>query len=121
MAFFDFASNISETSEIHQNKDLKTHYYKARYNNIKKIVLDFAKEKKMSVRSEDDIHGEIFLQSNRNHMIISIMQISPLETAVDVKVQTYKMIGLYKPMKDTITLFNYISKKADFKGTGLHP
>ena len=121
MGFFDFASNIAETKESHQHKNLKTHYYKNRYNNIKKIVLDYAKENKMQVKSEDDVHGEIFLQSNNRHIIISIIQVTPLETGVDIKVQTYRIIGLYKPMKDIINLFNYINKKADFKGLGLHP
>ena len=120
MAFFDFVTNISETNEKHQDKNLRTHYYKDRYNNIKKIVLTYANENKMHIKSEDDVHGEIFLQSNKYHMIVSIVQVTPLETAVDIKVQTYSILGLYKPMKNIITLYRYIGKKSDFKGLGLH-
>ncbi len=50
-----------------------------------------------------------------------MVQVSPLETAVDIKVQTYKILGLYKPLKIITGLYNHIDSKADFKGIGLHP
>ena len=121
MGFFDFATNIAESKEIHNDNNLKTHYYKTRYNNIKQIILSYAQANKLIVKSEDDVHGEIFLQANNRHIIVSIVQVSPFETAVDVKVQTYRIIGLYKPMKEIILLYRYIGTKADFKGVGLHP
>jgi|LGOV01.1.fsa_nt_gb uncharacterized protein YktA (UPF0223 family) len=121
MALFDFASNLEETKELHSNQYLRTHYYKSRYNNIKEIVIAYAKSKKINIKSEDDRHGEIFLQANGYHIIVSIVQVTPLETAVDVKVQTYRILGLYKPMKLIFTLYNHINTKAEFKGSGLHP
>ena len=121
MAMFDFASNVAETSETNPNNKLKTHYYKDRYNNIKQIVLNYAKINKITVRSEDDVHGEIYLQAGNHHMIISILQVSPFETAVDIKVQTYRILGLYKPVKLILNVFNHINSKANFKGVGLHP
>lgn len=121
MAFFDFASNLAETRELHSNQYLRTRYYKARYTNLKEIVLKYANENNIFVKSEDDVHGEIFLQTQRYHIIVSILQVTPLESAVDIKVQTYKLIGLFKPLKIITKLFNYIDEKSDFKGTGLHP
>lgn len=121
MALFEFASNVAETFETNPNNKLKTHYYKDRYNNIKQIVLNYAKLKKITVRSEDDTHGEIYLQANSYHMIISILQVSPLETAVDIKVQTYRILGLFKPVKIILNTFDHINEKASFKGLGLHP
>lgn len=121
MGLFDFASNIAETYETNMNNKLKTHYYKERYNNIKQIVLNYALVNKITVRSEDDAHGEIYLQAGNYHMIISIIQITPFETAVDIKVQTYRLLGLFKPVKLILTMFNHINSKANFKGVGLHP
>lgn len=121
MGVFDFASNVAETFETNMNSKLKTHYYKDRYNNIKQIVLKYAQANKLIVKSEDDAHGEIFLQSSGYHMIVSILQVSPLETAVDIKVQTYRIIGLFKPVKLIVRMFEHINTKANFKGVGLHP
>jgi len=121
MGVFYFASNIEETSERHNNQNLRTHYYNSRYNELKQIVISYAKANKMTVKSEDDKHGEIFLQSSRFHIIVSIMQITPLETSVDFKVQTYKLLGLFKPLKLITSFYIYLNSKAQFKGAGLHP
>ena len=121
MAFLNFTSNLAETKELHSNPSLRTRYYKSRYPNIKEIVVNYAKVKSINVKSVDDTHGEIFLQSNRFHIIVSIIQVNPLESGVDIKVQTYKIIGLYKPLKIITNLYNHIDSKADFKGVGLHP
>ena len=121
MGLFDFASNVSETFETNATNKLKTHYYKDRYKNIKQIVLNYALENKITVRSEDDVHGEIYLQARNYHLIISIIQVTPFETAVDIKVQTYRLLGLFKPVKLILKMFTHINSKADFKGVGLHP
>lgn len=121
MGLFDFASNVSESFETNPDNRLKTHYYKNNYKSIKQIVLNYAKIKKIAIRSEDDAHGEIYLQAGNYHMIVSILQVSPLETAVDIKVQTYRIIGLFKPVKLILNLFSHIDSKANFKGVGLHP
>lgn len=121
MAFFNFTSNLAETKELHSNPNLRTRYYKARYANLKEIIVNYAKANNIVVKSIDDIHGEVFLQANRFHIIVSMVQVSPLETAVDIKVQTYKILGLYKPLKIITVLYNHIDTKAYFKGIGLHP
>ena len=121
MGLFDFSSNLAETTELHVNPNLRTRYYKSRYTNLKEIVINYAKENNLFLKSVNDTHGEVFLQANRFHIIISIVQVNPLETAIDIKVQTYKLIGLFKPLKIITTLYNYSDTKAEFKGTGLHP
>lgn len=121
MGLLYFASNIEETSDRHSNEHLRTHYYKTRYNDLKQIVIAYAKANKMTIKSEDDKHGEIFLQASRFHIIVSIIQITPLETSVDLKVQTYKLLGLFKPLKIIAALYNHLNSKTQFKGVGLHP
>jgi len=121
MAFFDFVSTIAETKETHQRMQLRTRYYKTRYNKMKDQILDYCKVSNLYVKNEDDVHGELFLQANGYHMIVSIVQVSPMECAVDIKVQTYGLIGLFKPMKIIQKCFAYIDKKVEFKGVELRP
>jgi hypothetical protein len=121
MAFFDFASTIAETKETHQKMQLRTRYYKTRYEKMKNQVLDYCKITDLFVKHEDDVHGELFLQANGYHMIVSIVQVSPMECAVDIKVQTYGLIGLFKPMKIIAKCYAYLDKKVEFKGVGLRP
>ena len=88
---------------------------------MKDSIVNYANEENYIVSNIDDKHGEIFLQTTKFHMIISVLQINPLETAVDVKVQTYKVIGMNKPKIVIENLFAYLDKKQQFKGVGLHP
>ena len=111
MGFFDFASNVAETRELHQKTHLRTRYYRTSYVNLKSIVLAYANVNNINVISEDDIHKEIFLQSNKFHMIVSIVQVTPLESAVDLKVQSYRLIGLFKPDKIILDLFKHLNQK----------
>ncbi len=121
MSFLKFISNFAETRETHSNNILKTRYYRTRYSVIKDVVIRYAKENDYIVNSIDDKHGEIFVQTTKFHLIISIIQLTVIETAVDVKVQTYKIFGLNKPIMIIEDLFNFLDKNLEFKGTGLHP
>ncbi|MCK5762311.1 MAG: hypothetical protein KAH16_05380 [Candidatus Izimaplasma sp.] len=121
MGLKDLISNFAETSETHPNSILKTRYYRTRYTNTKNAVIDYAKKNDLIVNSVDDKHGELFIQTTKYHFIVSIVQLNVLETAVDVKVQTYKILGLNKPQSIIENLFAYLDKSLDFKGAGLHP
>ncbi len=120
MGLREVLSNFAETSEKHQIDILKTRYYRTRYTNVKNSVIDYANRNDFIVNSIDDKHGEIFIQTTKFHFIISILQINVLETAVDVKVQTYKILGLNKPQRIIEHLFTFLDKKLEFKGVGLH-
>ncbi|MCD6482271.1 MAG: hypothetical protein J7K80_00850, partial [Candidatus Izimaplasma sp.] len=116
MGLRDLITNFAETSETHSNNILKTRYYRTSYKNIKLAIVNYAKKNSYIINSIDDIHGEIFVQTTKFHLIISVLQINPLETAVDVKVQTYKILGLNKPQSIIEHLFNFLDKALDFKG-----
>ena len=116
MGFFDFIASLEETKEQHINRDLRTRYYKCGYNQVKKVVLDYAESLKLKVISVDDAHGEVFIQSSSYHMIASIIQINPLETAIDIKVQSYKAVGFNKPKNAILSLYNELNNKnAEFE------
>ncbi len=121
MGLMDLITNFAETSETHSNKILKTRYYRTSYKNVKSAIGDYAKKNSYIINSIDDKHGEIFVQTTKFHLIISVLQINALETAVDVKVQTYTILGLNKPRSIIEQLFTFLDKALDFKGVGLHP
>lgn len=116
----DFFSNDFETKDNHENGLLRTHYYRARYDNVKETILRLAKEKGLSVRSVDDTHKEIYLQSNGYHLIIVLVNTTPAETAVDMKITTYQLIGMKKGIKIISEYYSQLDKKLTFKGVGLY-
>ncbi len=120
MGLMDIISNFAETNEKHSKEKLKTRYYRTSYKKIKDSVISYADERSLIINSIDDKHGEIFLQTTKYHIITSIVQISSIETAVDVKVQTYKIFGLNKPQSIIENLYSFLDKKLEFKGVGLH-
>ena len=121
MGLMKFMSNFAETKELHSNRLLQTRYYRTSYTKIKNELIEYSNENNFIVNSIDDIHGEIFLQNTKFHLIISVLQINPRETAVDIKVQTYKIIGMNKPINIITNLYTFLDKKFEFKGVGLHP
>jgi hypothetical protein len=115
-----FFSNDFETRESHELAELKTHYYRARYDDIKDTILRLAKERGMTVRSIDDKHKEIYLQSTRFHLILILVNPNPAETAVDMKITTYYFIGMKRGIKIISDFYQYLDKKHTFKGVGLY-
>ncbi len=121
MGAFDFLKTISETREMHSVKAFRTHYYKTNYNKVKDAVLAFAKEDDYTAKNIDDTHGELYLQGKKSHIIVSIVQVTPIETAVDLKVQYYGMIGFNRPKKAIQKTYAYLDQHLPFKGISLHP
>ena len=121
MGLSSLLKNIAETQELHSVQALRSRYYKANYANVKAQVLKYAEQDKMNVKNVDDVHKEILLQSNRYHIIVSIVQVSPIETSVDFKIEMYAMIGWGKPQKKLIEFYQFLDQNLQFKGVGLHP
>lgn len=121
MGFLEIFSNNAETRELHTSVELRSRYYKANYKTIKEVIEQRCTELKIGVKHVDDMHGEMFLQTNKYHMIVSIVQVNPIESAVDMKVQTYKIAGMNAPKKLITGMYEFLDSKLTFKGTSLHP
>lgn len=121
MGFFDFFSNESETRELHSVGELRTRYYKTSFKKVRDQLQFFCDDNKIEIKHIDEVHGEMFLQTGKFHIIVSIVQVTPLETAVDLKVQTYKLIGMNAPKKQIVKIYQFLDSKLPFKGTSLHP
>lgn len=121
MSLSNYLATVAETKENHLDKHYKTRYYRAKYTKIKESLELYAKEQGFTITKVSDKFGEIFLQKNDQHIIATVIQVNPLETGIDLKVQVYKLIGRNKPYKEIINLYNYLDKNHQFKGVGLHP
>jgi len=108
MGALDFLKTTAETSEHAMNPVLKSKYYKANYKAVKEVVLAYAAERKLRVESVDDDHRELFIKSRKFHVIVTILQLKPTNTSVDIKVQKYSFIGLNKPYKEIDKLYRYL-------------
>jgi len=121
MGLMSFFQNIAESKELHSEALLRTHYYKTNYQKVKANCLEYAGLQNLDVRTIDDVHKELFLQSARYHIIVSIVQVNPIETSVDFKVEQYGLIGMNRPRKRIIDFYQYLDKQLLLKGISLHP
>lgn len=121
MGLKSFLTNNSETRELHSDTELRSRYYKASFKKVRACIEEYCDEKGIVVVNVDEVHGEMFLQTTKHHMIVSIIQLTPLETAVDLKVQTYQLIGRNVPKTKILKMYNYLNENLTFKGVGLHP
>lgn len=120
MGMLDFISNTQETSEMHSKKEFRTRYYRCGYTKAKEAVVNFAEQNGYHLRDVNDTHGEIYIQTNKFHLMISIIQINPLETAIDIKSQVYRVLGFHKPGKLINEIYAELNSKLKFKGISLH-
>lgn len=112
---------VIETSE-HETVDLlKTHYYKASYDQIKEAYLEVLKNLKHTVVSVNDDYHEIF--SEVAHMVVTakiIMQ-TPKETSIDFFINAEYLLGSHKKACKFIqAVLKYIESKYELKGLSLH-
>jgi hypothetical protein len=121
MSFSSFFRNTAETKELHSIVELRSRYYKSNYAKCKAVVLEHAKEIGLEPRHVDDEHKELLLQSGRFHVIVSFVQVTPIETSVDFKVEMYALFGLNRPQKKIVSFYKYLDQHLSFKGVGLHP
>lgn len=121
MSVGSFFGTTAETQELHTVRELRSRYYKTNYAKAKAVVIEHAKDIKVNVSNIDDEHKEILLQSNRYHIIVSFVQVNPIETSVDFKVEMYGLFGFHRPRKLVISFYDYLNNNLQFKGVGLHP
>jgi len=120
MGFLDFFRNIAETTDLHSTVELRTRYYKTNFKKVKEQIERYCEQNKIVVKHVDEVHNEMFLQNNKFHVIVSITQMNPLETAVDLKVQTYKFIGMNVPKNQILKIYSFLNSNLTFKGVSLH-
>lgn len=121
MGVTSFFKTIAESKELHSDVQLRSRYYKTNYQKAKAVLLEYAKQESIDVRNVDDEHRELFFQGSRFHIIVSLVQVNPIETSVDFKVEYYGLLGMNRPKNTILKLYQYLDQNLSFKGVGLHP
>jgi len=120
MRFRDYFTNNFETGENHYIPSLRTRYYRCRNEDAKDAVKQVVKEEKGKIKAILDEHHEIFFHAPQYTSTITVISPRISETAVDIKITTYKLLprGLGKKIIERI--YKKIDSKLPFKGVGLY-
>ncbi|MGL4336554.1 MAG: hypothetical protein ACRCST_06640 [Turicibacter sp.] len=119
MGFMDLFRTHYETSEKAVEESLMTHYYKSNYKQSKEAVFEVGKALGFTVKFEDDERQELMLERKDCEIIVSIVKITPIESAIDFTINTQGFISFGKGKKVIASMFEGLSKKLTVKGLAL--
>ena len=120
MRFKDYFSNDFETTDDHYIQELKTRYYRSDNTKAKEAVMDLIEHEKGKVKDIIDQYNEVFFQGPNYTCIITVITTRVAETAIDIKITTYKMIPRGYGKKVIERMYKYLDSKLPFKGVSLY-
>ena len=109
-----------ETAELGLREVLTTHYYKASYDQIKKLYLEILEDMNQNVISINDEYCEIFSENYTMSVTAKIIMQTPIETSIDFFVNCESFFGKTKATKFIAEVYRRIGTKYTLKGLGLH-
>ena len=109
-----------ETQEMAMKECLTTHYYKASYDQIKKVYLEILDDMKQHVIAINDEYCEIFSENFQMSVTAKIIMQTPIETSIDLFVNCEQLFGKSKATKFIAEVYRRIGMKYSLKGLGLH-
>lgn len=121
MGLADFFASTCETRELHRDAQLRTRYYRNRFEQCQTAIEKFAAAHKLQVADVNLVHREIYLVGSQYDCIVTVSQLSPIESGIDLKVNMAGSFGWGKPKKIAIALYKYLDSVLAFKGVSLHP
>ncbi len=109
------------TDERSQEDNLKTHYYKASYEQIKNLYLEFLKQNNFTIVSDNDDYFEIYAEKAHMEVVSKIIMQNPKETSIDLHINAEFLFGSKKKAYNLLSaIYTYIEKKYELKGLSLH-
>lgn len=112
---------VIETGENQKKLILQTHYYKASYDEVKKVYLAFIEEENHNVVSVNDDYTEIYSEIPHMEVIAKIIMQDPKETSIDFYINSDFMVGAKgKAEKFIERALAKIESQYEFKGVALH-
>ncbi|MCK9536217.1 MAG: hypothetical protein M0R05_01290 [Bacilli bacterium] len=120
MRFRDYFTNDFETGESHYLPSLRTRYYRCRNEEAKEAVMKVIKEEKGQVKAVLDEHHEVFFHAPQYTSTITLISPRMSETAIDIKITTYKLIPRGLGKKIIERLYKNLDSKLPFKGVSLY-
>ncbi len=121
MGIMSFFATTCETRELHTDPDLRTRYYRNNFKQCLEALKQFAETNHLEVRNINTEHGEIYLLGNGFDIIVTIIQVTPVEAGIDLKINFFAFSGLGRPKKKAVEFYKYLDSKLNFKGMSLHP
>ena len=115
-----FFANSAETRELHKNDKLRTRYYRNGIKQIKSVFEKICSEEDMQLQQYDERWGDIYICAYGFEVFVTVSQISPIESGIDLKVNYFSTFGFNRPEKKIIHLYERLDKMLIFKGTMLH-
>jgi len=122
--FLRFSKQI-ETTDRHSDDQLKTHYYKANFNqlfgSVEKIFREDADCRILTVSKE---HGEIAVEVNKPihcFLVATVVSVKPMVAAVDFNISTerFSITGTYPVLRKRIgSYYDKLKQLHTFVGTG---
>ncbi|WP_040207694.1 hypothetical protein [Neobacillus jeddahensis] len=114
-----------ETSDKNTDLSLKTHYYKATFNQLfQSVEKVFHEDADCRVTTVSKEHGEIAVEVKKPiscFLIVTIVSVKPMETAVDFNISSEKfsLLGSYPDLKKRINAYyERINQLHNLVGTG---
>lgn len=121
--FLRFSKQI-ETSDRQADELLKTHYYKATFNQLFQSVEHvFNGDADCRITTVSKEHGEMAVEINKPFpcfLIITVVSVKPMETAVDFILSTdkFSLTGVYPVLrKRIIAYYDKLNKVHTYVGT----
>lgn len=120
MKFRDYFNNDFETMEDHYLPELRTRYYRCTNETAKNAVMDLIENENAKIRDIVEQYNEVFFQGKNYTCIITVISPRIGETAVDIKVTTYKVLPRGLGKKIIERMYKYLDSKLPFKGVSLY-
>lgn len=118
MGIFDGFKKHYETGDQVSDSILVTHYYRNNYQQVKKGLLETAETLNFNVTYINDERKEFVLKRKDCEIIVTVINITPIETTVDFTVNTNGFFSFGKGRKVIDDLYKDLDKRLMFKGRG---
>ena len=115
MGIFDSFKKHYETTDSAVDPILVTHYYRNNFNQVKEALMQSAKELDYKVTYENDERKEFVFKHSDSEVIITVININPIETAVDFTVNTSGVFSFGKGKKLIQELYQNLDKRLKVK------
>lgn len=120
MKFRDLFYKNFETRDDQPNDILKSHYYRCRYSEAVKALKELIEEEKAELIDENAQYHEFLVRSNSYDLVVTITEVTPVEIAIDFKIETMGAFSFGKGKKIIQKFYSFFDSKLQFKGLGLY-
>ena len=119
MKFKDVFNKNYETYDLNSDDALKTHYYRARYEEALKAVTELAESDKATITDVNETYKEILFENSSYSCTAKITDITPVEMAIDFKIETFSFFSFGKGKKLIAGFYKILDSQLNFKGVSL--